>query len=349
MLRLLLTFDDALRIRMAPSADPLWETRLSLQALRRPVCGIHIDAWRRGINTTLSRDQLVRSALRFLTPLVPVEGYVPDFLTPTAGNRGVRAGIDAVLETPPSRVKSELAMLVRSGPVPRHVHELASGDLGTMKRLGWALGTYHDAVIAPHWGRVQALVDADRAQRARTVADQGAEQVLAGLDGVRWHPPRLEVDSPVDRVLDLGGSGLQLVPSLFCQGKPVMPVDEGLPRVLVYPIDLGTGWSWHEDKLDADQRDVRALLGSTRATILEHLVARDRFTGELARIVAMTPATVSKHTAVLRHAGLIISTQSGRHVTHRLTRLGAALLNRSSRISSPEGKRRSVPSGDVQK
>jgi hypothetical protein len=342
MLRVRFTYDDLLRIRLATGADPLWEIRLSLQALRTLTGGVFLGSWRREVRARMQRDRILQTAWQLLAPLVPVDGHVPDFLTPADESHCVATGIDTVLSTPRHRLKSELAMLAASDRTSAHIQDLANGDGAALKKLGWALHTYHAAAIAPYWRRIHTLVRADRALRGQVVVDNGAERMLTDLDGIRWRPPVLEVDGPAERVVELSGHGLRLIPSLFCQGKPTMPADGTLPQVLVYPVGSSAGCA-HFDQETAGWRDVRALLGPTRATILECLADRGRFTGELARIVATTPATVSKHTAVLRDSGLVVSDQNGRNVRHSLTRLGAALLNSSPGTLSAQGKRQSTP------
>jgi DNA-binding transcriptional ArsR family regulator len=327
MLRVRFTCDDLLRIRLAMSADPLWEIRLSLQALRMLTGGLLVDSWRREVRARMRHDRMLRTAWQVLAPLVPASGYVPDFLTPDDEGDCVATGIESVLDTPRYRLKSELALLADNHQLPAHILQLADGEAGALKTLGWALHAYHATAIAPYWSRIHKLARADRALRAETAVDNGTQQLLTGLDGTRWQSPVLAVDDPAERVVELDGRGLRLIPSLFCQAKPVMPADGTLPQVLVYAAGAPPVWGHCEDSGPAGRRDVRALLGPTRATILECLADRGRFTGELARIVATTPATVSKHTAVLRDSGLVVSDQNGRNVRHSLTRLGAALLN----------------------
>ena len=63
-----------------------------------------------------------------------------------------------------------------------------------------------------------------------------------------------------------------------------------------------------------------------RADILK-LTFTERSTGELARELGISAATVSGHTKTLRGVGLIVSTRAGKAVYHCLTPLGNRLLN----------------------
>ncbi|MFD2354202.1 hypothetical protein ACFSTC_40365 [Nonomuraea ferruginea] len=72
----------------------------------------------------------------------------------------------------------------------------------------------------------------------------------------------LEVAYDIDAVLHLGGRGLRLVPSYFCQRTSVTLADPELPPVLIYPIDHQHHWS------TVVRRGVEPLLGRTRAAAL---------------------------------------------------------------------------------
>jgi len=197
--------------------------------------------------------------------------------------------------------------------------------------------------LGPYREQIETQVAADRAGRVRVLADHGAEDMLAGLDRMRWRPPVLEVDYPVDQVLRLNGRGLTLVPSAFCWRMPVTLADPALPPVLVYPADHHASWLGSRAPRSA-AGGLGALIGPTRAAILRQLADASGTTGELARLVATTPATVSKHTAVLREAGLIASFHNGRHVHHALTALGSALVNAPQ--SGPAPQARPAPGGN---
>ncbi|WP_067543171.1 ArsR/SmtB family transcription factor [Nocardia crassostreae] len=72
-------------------------------------------------------------------------------------------------------------------------------------------------------------------------------------------------------------------------------------------------------------RDLSALLGRTRAAVLE-AIADGGSTTLLAQRLGVSPATASEHAAVLREAGLVASIRVRNSVHHNLTPLGVALL-----------------------
>ncbi len=307
MLRIWFAGEDLGRLRVARRPHALWETVLSLQTLRTRRRTV-LAGWRDGALARLATPRS-SAALRTLRPLVPPSGYFPDFLTPDGGE-ALTDGIAAVLETPPDRVAAELALL-GGGP----------GAYDPIGRLGDALAHYHRAAVGPYMPRIRALVDADRAVRARALLDGGADALLGTLRPVlRWRPPVLEADYPVDQELRLGGRGLLLVPSVFCERTPVTLLDPRLPPTLVYPI----GCADRPDPAGSDA--LAALIGGRRGEVLRHLGGADAGTSELARILGMSIASASQHAAVLRRSGLVVSRRAGSAVIHRITPLGAALL-----------------------
>lgn len=318
MLRIWFAAEDLGRLRVAREPHALWETVLSLQTLQSrrwtPLPG-----WR---ECALARLATARSseALRVLRPLVPARGYFPDFLTPADGTIG--DGITAVLSTPPRRVAAELELLAAgrlNGGGARVPGVCGLGPLGD------ALAHYHHAVLAPYMPRMRALVDADRAVRARALLDGGAEALLETLRPVaRWRPPLLEVDYPVEQELRLDGRGLLLVPSVFCRRTPITLLDSNLPPTLVYPLGHDACPARGERRTPGDP--LAALMGGTRGEVLRRLGEADRTTSELARGLGISVASASQHASVLRRSGLTVSRRAGNAVVHHITPLGAAVL-----------------------
>lgn len=336
MLRVHFTADDVARVRVATAADPLWEITNSFQALAEEDHTLAFGDWRRQVRPLLG------PADGLLAALLPPRGYSPDFLTPeppdtpNAPSRGgtldLESAVDTVLRTPKSVLRGDLRLLAASSErpqrlVPAGVRELAEGEPAALRRLGATLHTYHRRALAPFSPHIRAQVDADLAARARAALTGGTDGLLASFRPVlRWEPPVLEADYPVERELWLGGRGLLLQPSFFCSRRPVMLAAPSLERapVLVYPIQHTPGWARPRG---ATQRDAElgVLLGRTRAAILEDVVT-GRTTGELARRIGISGAAASQHTAVLRQAGLLLSVRRSRHVLHTITPAGLALL-----------------------
>lgn len=318
MIRIHFTPDDIGRVRIAANPDPLWETVFSLFRLRRPGPEPVFGRWRAHA-LRASR----RADLELLLPLVQF-AYYPDFLTPAEGLQGLPAGLEALLSTPVSRLRTDMSALARLGrPTPAWMRRLAEGDRETLERLAGAIRSQHAAVVEPIWPEARAAVEADRSRRARVLLEEGCEGLLHSYRPMmRWEPPVLEIDVSFEQSVHLSGRGLLLMPSYLSWGSPDVLRDTSLPPVLVYPVEnelrLGVGTR-------AADTDLTALIGQTRTSVLES-IGDGRTTSELARRVGVSVASISQHTAVLREARLIRSSRAGKAVLHTITPLGAALL-----------------------
>ncbi|WP_329048346.1 winged helix-turn-helix domain-containing protein [Amycolatopsis sp. NBC_01488] len=322
MLRIHFTSDDLARISLADAADPLWETVLSRFRLHEPHVGPAFRPWVRRIRTSPALAARMRPGARVLAALAPLGSYFPDFLTPLAGRCEVEAGLDAIMSTPRRRLRDELCRLARHSPVPGWARPLADGDPVALSRLGEALRSYHEAAVAPHRDLIGSGVDADRARRAHALLNGGIDGLFATMHpAMRWQAPLLDVDYCVDQELHLAGRGLRLIPSFFCQGTPVSLADPGLPPVLVYSLDQDLRWS-HLGAGEPGALD--ELLGRTRAAVLREIDA-GATTTRLARRLRISAASASRHTKVLRDAGLIASHRAGPAVLHTVTSLGRRL------------------------
>ncbi|MET9484991.1 winged helix-turn-helix domain-containing protein [Streptomyces sp. NPDC006638] len=326
MLRIHFTGEDLARTTVAAGADPLWEVVLSRFRLQDRITPLVFQPWLRQVRADPVLRTGMRAGSQWLTRLAPLGPYFPDFLTPPEACDGLDAGLEALQSTPRRRLRSELQRLDRHRPLPDWARPLADGDPASLGRLAEALRTYHRAAITPHHRLIQAVVDADRARRARSFLDGGVHGVLADLRPVmRWHPPVLEVDYGVSQDLYLRGRGLRLIPSFFCHRAPVALADPDLTPVLIYPIDQTARWAV---AAGADDRPLKALMGSTRTAVL-HAVGDGVTTTQLALRLNTSLASASRHAGVLRNAGLVSSQRHGSAVLHSLTGLGTALLDKA--------------------
>ncbi|WP_175411129.1 helix-turn-helix transcriptional regulator [Streptomyces sp. TRM64462] len=342
MLRIHFTGADLAGVRMAARPDVLWETVLSFHRLRDRRGALVYGEWRSQTRTRLNGET------RLLGALVPARGYFPDFLTPPQGLHGLDTALEAVRETPPARLHTELALLAAerpaAAPLPSWTAALAEGRPEALNRLLGALRGYHRAAVEPYWTYIQARVEADRAVRGRALLDGGADELLASLPPMlRWRAPVLEADYPVDRDLRLDGRGLLLQPSYFCRGTAVMYRDPELPPVLVYPVT-------HTDAPAASGEvcgsPLGRLVGHTRSAVLR-AIGHGGTTSELARRAGVSLASASQHAGVLRDAGLVVTLRQGSSVLHTLTPLGAALLHGGAQPELRERPRRYARNGPV--
>lgn len=325
-LRIHFTSLDLARTFLADTPDALWETVLSIHLLHARRGRSAFGEWRRRVVRDLNRRNLAGRVRAELFTIAPAYGYFPDFLTPAEGRLGLEAGLETITATRPNRVDAELRQL-DVPPDGTFASTLAERRPAARRRFAGTLRRYHAAAVAPYWPDITARARADHALRTRALREGGPGAALAGLGpALRWNPPVLETDYPVDRDLYLGGRGLVLIPSYFCWAQPVALADDDLPPTLVYPLDHDREWLTPRATRPTTSSDPAArLLGPTRAAILRG-TSPGATTGELADRIGITPAGVSQHTAVLRDAGLITSHHHERHTVHVLTNIGSAVL-----------------------
>ncbi len=322
MLRIHFTASDLASTTIAGAADPLWEVLLSGFRLRDSDLGPEFRPWYRQVRQRRVRLGPGAHLLPVLTPMGP---YIPDFLTPTDASSDFDDGLEAIRRTPKARLRAELTRLAQCAPVPDWVRPLADGDVVFLNRLTDELRAFHAAAVSPCRDTIRRSIDADHMVRSRALVESGFAGLFAGLGPfVRWRPPVLEVDYRVDRDLHLNGRGLRLIPSFFSRKTADALADDSLAPVLVYPIDQQCRWA-HASTTDG-RRALAALLGPTRAAVLR-AIDLGATSGQLVHRLKTSPASVSRHTGALRGAGLIATHRLGTGVLHRLTPLGAALLD----------------------
>ncbi|AIG80382.1 Putative regulatory protein [Amycolatopsis japonica] len=316
MLRMHFSITDLARTRLAAGPVPIWETVLSLHRLQRGDGGALVGPWRRHARTAPPDGR------RSLTALIPPSGYFPDFLTP-ATEADLPEVAEQVASTPRDVLRQDLAHLRSGHADTSFTKALWHGSATASKQLATALTGYHRATIAPIWHRIEEQVHTDRTRMAAGLAANGVAGMLALLPpALRWRPPVLEVDYPVDQDVVLGGRGLVLVPSFFCHRTAVTLLRDDDNPVLVYPVQH------RSPDLRPDPAHAVALarlLGHSRAAVLESL-DHSRTTSEVAEQAGVLVSSASQHLSALRAAHLVRTGRHGRSVRHTLTELGAAVL-----------------------
>lgn len=301
----------------------MWEIVLSLHQLVSP--DAFFVPWNRLVRKALAQAEMGRD-VHLLTALAPISSYFPDFLTPPGARTSLRAGIDEVLSTGKTRLRTEISRLADSRPAPSAwFDDIAAGRPRALRHVGGALRRYHDIALAPYAPASAAFAQRDATRHAQRILRQGSEALLDGFGPqLRWRPPVLEVDYPVPRSLELAGRGLLLIPSFFCHNHPIAFADPGLPPVLVFPVARGPRWI--PEQGTSDERGLDELIGPTRAATLRFLDA-GHSTTELATRLRASVSTASRHAAALRRAGLVVTERSGASVLHTRTALGTRLLH----------------------
>jgi DNA-binding transcriptional ArsR family regulator len=309
MLRLRLGIEDLARTTFA-APTPYCELGVSAQVLQRPTSQFR-RLWH------LGRARFPAPARRLLE-LVPAYGSVPAFLAPEACGC-LDEALDAVQSTPAALIRAEVGDLQSSSPQTPWIRDLAQGRVDALEELGSVVRIYHDHVMAPLWPTIQRAVAAELWDRAWQLATQGAEATLNTLHRwIRWRDGILQIRAPGDADIDLAGSGLQLMPSVWT--RPAVAIGWKQPT-LVYPLRT---WSWAHDPGRDCHDGLAAVLGKTRARVLRALIS-EHTTTELASALHISPASASTHAAALRGAGMVTTRREGKAVRHALTQLGQAV------------------------
>ncbi|MFF9067013.1 DUF5937 family protein [Streptomyces sp. NPDC014891] len=314
---------DPLRIRFAIS--PLWETHSAVRVLARPgKQGYHLP-WMRRISSA-ARDL----DLGPLHLLMPLHGHSPDFLypPPLGPAAAFEDEIAAVRETDPALVLTDFERALADTPGAAETPEgrrLLADPAGAVLRLAELLRAAWEALIAPDWPRLRALLEADVAYHSRRLAEGGLERLLDELHpAFAWdaQAATLRVAYRGEHTRPLEGQGLVLMPSVFTWPDVVSGFDPPWQPTVVYPArGIGGLWSGAGDRTP---EALGRLLGPVRADVLCAL-AEPMGTTALSHLLGRAPSTVSAHLAVLRDAGLLTSRRYGHQVLYERTPLGIAV------------------------
>ncbi|MFJ7989119.1 DUF5937 family protein [Streptomyces sp. NPDC096351] len=314
---------DPLRIRFAIS--PLWETHSAVRVLARPgKQGYHLPWTRRIASAARELD------LGPLHLLMPLHGHSPDFLypPPLGPAAAFEDEIAAVRETDPALVLTDFERALADTPGAAETPEgrrLLADPAGAVLRLAELLRAAWEALIAPDWPRLRALLEADVAYHSRRLAEGGLERLLDELHpAFAWdaRAATLRVAYRGEHVRPLEGQGLVLMPSVFTWPDVVSGFDPPWQPTVVYPArGIGGLWSGAGDRTP---EALGRLLGPVRADVLCAL-AEPMGTTALSHLLGRAPSTVSAHLAVLRDAGLLTSRRYGHQVLYERTPLGIAV------------------------
>ncbi|MEU4195382.1 DUF5937 family protein [Kribbella sp. NPDC026611] len=313
MIRFELGVGDLARVRF--TTDAVWETAASLSALvHLRHHALHSRLW-----TLVPRRPAFD--LRLLFELMGQNHWMPDLLgpQPTAKPPAPLEQFDRLRGTDTAVVEQDVEMYRQLAPhsrlarmCPHELHE----------RVVVALTKYW-RLLEPIWERVDAIVGADIARAATTVANEGLGAAIGQVhDELSYTDGTLTVDlHSVDLSTTPNGNGVWLVPSVF--RFPWVAVDPGTRPVISYAA-RGAGLVWETGDPGSMDR-LAALLGRSRAAVLQHLDI-PRSTTTLAARLQLAPATVSDHLSVLTSSGLLTARRDGRRVLYSRTGLASALL-----------------------
>lgn len=335
MIRYRFGSDDLLRTRFA--ITPVFELLGAVYAMRDPRRYSVHRPW-----VDWARPRIEALDLRLLDVATPRGGpFWPVFCGPPPSVP--RAEIDGelarVLATPADRVAEEIVRTYPGG-VPPAGRLFLDHPAAARDRLVEQMRAFWDVGLAPWWGVIADLLEAEVAWRARRLASVGPMAAFANLhETVRWHDDALSV-SPTAKAaeeVELSGRGLLLVPAAFTWPDVWPRTDPPWEPALVYP-PAGIADLW--TRADRGSGSLGRLIGDRRARILLEL-ARPLATQDLAVRLGSSAGGVSDHLRVLREAGLVTGRREGRRVIYSRTTIGDATC---SRVANPMDER-DAPTG----
>ncbi|GAA3539870.1 DUF5937 family protein [Amycolatopsis ultiminotia] len=319
------------------SIGDLASTRFAISPLSETISGLQIlgNGWGQGRQRHLrwvrwAADEVAARPLdlSWTWPLI-VHGRTswPQFLLPAPARAAttIDDALAALQRTTAAQVRRSLRGTFGDRP-PAVARKLAADPAAGLRVIAAELRRAHDRLVAPHWSRLQAVLDADIAYRARQLASGGAGKLFTELhQDLRWNDGQLTLDGD-DRPS----------PGKLPGGLVLSPVALGPPRVLIklhstthptlrYPA-RGVGALWATGMHPVAGRSTVRLLGRRRADLLAALRS-PATTVDLARVQQVSPSAVSQQIRVLRDGGLVVGERCGRRVLYRTTELGLKLLD----------------------
>lgn len=247
------------------------------------------------------------------------------FVAPPPQGMGqtVEADLAAVRATPLRLARAEITTSLTMQPQQdrRVVEVLRSRDV--VARLADVLEQAWDALLAPEWPAMRALLERDVVHRATRLAREGWEGAFDGLhERLAWRDGVIELHGRPDQTVHLGGDGLLLVPSAYVWPGLMTYLEPPWPNAVVYPA-RGVAALWQAGPAPPPDALAR-LVGAARAAVLGALDDAASTT-HLRHALGLPLGTVGGHLRVLREGGLVTRERAGRSVLYRRTALGDAL------------------------
>ncbi|MCC6614922.1 MAG: winged helix-turn-helix transcriptional regulator [Anaerolineae bacterium] len=268
----------------------------------------------------------------YLSSLVPMKHYTADFVTPTPTKEhmDIETELQRVLATPPQIVRKNVEYIIEISGETEIRRQFLAYPSETLACLTEELRLYWKRALAPHWSRIQTVLENDILYRARQQALQGAEEMVNGLgDDLRYRSRTLEIlkhhaASQLCFYMEtLEGNGIRLVPTVFKASMISWQTAPEWQPMIIYGA-RGAGL-WYSTEQPEPEGALRAAFGDARALLLQALL-NPAHTSELAQRLGVTSGAISQQLTKLNDAGLVESHRSGYHVYYRLSPRGEQLM-----------------------
>jgi hypothetical protein len=148
------------------------------------------------------------------------------------------------------------------------IADLYADPRGGVAQLAGQVEAYWDLAIAPHWGRIRALLEGDLLYRGRKLGQAGHAGLFDDLvDTVKWRDGSLQIKHRRFKgVRQLAGEGLLMTPSAFVWPTVYSSTIPPWQPTLTYPArGVATLWS---DPVRTTSAGIAAVLGRSRAEVL---------------------------------------------------------------------------------
>jgi DNA-binding transcriptional ArsR family regulator len=309
--------DDIVGIRFA--IDTVWEITASLCAIAHPRRHILHSELRSMIPSRPEFD------LELLTDLVQDHTWIPDTLGPRPSIHALRPleQIEALRDTDVAEAEQDLAIIRELSPSSLAANRTANEFL---RMTSAAMMGYWRTVLEPIWDRIEIISQSDIAYHGGILASNGLAVTIPRLhDALSYSDSTIRVvTAGTPDTVQAHSGGVCFVPSVFRWPRIALRTTPDCP-VISYGA-RGAALVWETSP--AADPGIRALIGRSRATILENLDL-PRTTTALAARIGLAPGTISEHLAVLASSGLLTSHRNGRRVLYARTTMAEQLLSRS--------------------
>jgi DNA-binding transcriptional ArsR family regulator len=327
--------------------SPLLEAVLSLQVLAAPKHHALQHGWVRRARSLPAPLRREIDALSFA-----YAPFVPEFLTPSPGSgfrdfdeelRELEAFDDTTLalgflrqlwdhrgERDEALLADEhirtdvLGRVTKAGGDAEAARLIFDDPRSLARRLQALLAAYWEEAFEQEWERLEPRLAETVAEAGRRIAGDGVYTYLTGLSPQLLIAPaegEIRRDLPHEHTVELDHeTKLVLAPSAYVWPHVRLNCDEPWPAAIVYPapFSLAEGRS----TLPPEQvvHVLRALGDETRLRALRLIAAGERSTQELAPLVGISQAGLSKHLRLLARAGLVQARRDGYYVLYGLER-----------------------------
>src|SRR6266536_4300889 len=297
-----------IRLRLSPATidqvvvaySPLGECVLSLRVLKRA-----------------TRHPLHQPWARAMRPLPP--SAVRHQLTWGLHRGGLS---EADLERTTVRRRLMDAAARDSAPGQRELELVLEQPETFLAAFSELIAAYFEQAFASEWERIEPLLAASAAEAQRRIG-AGLYEALPHLS------PRLRGDARRRQILiedtDDGdasltpGETLVLAPSIYAWPELTVCFEQGpWPKRIIYPTPLLAAWSLEPPPPAELQQLLRALSNHTRLSALRLIAEKPRTTQELAPLIGISEATLSRHLHLLTEVGALIRCRQGRFVLYAL-------------------------------